>query len=163
MFSKVKAGGASSFRRTFSRTLVLAVLFMFQFLNTACTSSAVAIDDVMIPYVSLKQTIKKAMPQGLAAESENGREMISGFFSPTNFYENTSTKPERMYAKVIVLGSSRPFRMEFHVFRERRQKSGHYSLVGEDVFLSKQLAQYFKEALADSREDKGLIDEFRPF
>ena len=159
MFSKIKTGGAQSFRRTFG----LAILFTLQFLNTACTSNAVAIDDVMIPYVSLKQTIKKVMPQGLSGESENGREMISGYFAPTNFYENTTTKPERMYAKVLVLGSSRPYRMEFHVFRERRQKSGHYSLVGEDIFLSKQLAQYFKEALADSREDKGLIDEFRPF
>jgi hypothetical protein len=131
------------------------------------TQSLVAIDDVMTPYVTLRGMIKSTMPQGVVQESENGRELTSGWFSPTNFYEPGESKAERVHAKVLILGSSRPFRVEIRCLKEK--KSGNvkgkatYVELGEDVRLSKQLAQYFRDAMADRREDRSLIDDFRPF
>ena len=135
-------------------------------LSGCASKSTVAINDVMTPYTTLKNVIKKSMPQGVVAESVNGREMTSGYFTPTNFYESGDSKTERVYAKVLILGSSRPFKVEVQCLRERRGREGGkgtYLPQGEDVRLSKQLAQYFRDALADRREDRTLIDDFRPF
>ena len=126
-----------------------------------------AIDDVMTPYVTLRGLIKSSMPQGVVHESENGRELTSGYFTPMNFYEPGENKPERVHAKVLILGSSRPFRVEIRCLREKRGRESKgkasYVELGEDVRLSKQLAQYFRDAMADRREDRSLIDDFRPF
>lgn len=131
------------------------------------SKSLVAIDDVMTPYVTLRGMIKNTMPQGVVHESENGREMTSGWFTPTNFYEPGESKPERVHAKVLILGSSRPFRVEIRCLKEKKTGTAKgkatYTELGEDVRLSKQLAQYFRDAMADRREDRSLIDDFRPF
>lgn len=148
-------------------TLASFYLGINYFSLSGCASkSTVAINDVMTPYTTLKNVIKKSMPQGVVAESVNGREMTSGYFTPTNFYESGDNKTERVYAKVLILGSSRPFKVEVQCLRERRGKEGGkgtYIPQGEDVRLSKQLAQYFRDALADRREDRSIIDDFRPF
>jgi hypothetical protein len=143
-------------------------IFCLVLILAGCASnSLVAIDDVMTPYVTLRGMIKSTMPQGVVHESENGRELTSGYFTPTNFYEPGESKPERVQAKVLILGSSRPFRVEIRCLREKRSSGSKgkatYVEQGEDVRLSKQLAQYFRDAMADRREDRSLIDDFRPF
>ncbi len=155
---------ASQFIRARRLLALCLIYFCLSFLNSGCASKAVAINDLMVPYGSLKAIIKTSMPHGVIFESVNGREMTSGYFSPTNFYDAADNKAERVQAKVVILGSSRPFRVEVKCVRERRSRdSGKYIVQGEDVKLSKQLAQYFKDALADRREDRNLFDDFRPF
>ena len=93
----------------------------------------------------------------------NGRELTSGYFTPADWEEDATDKSERAYAKVLILGSGRPYRIDVHVFREKRSKAGAYAKTGEDHKLTNTLVERLKEALADRREDRNIIDDFRVY
>lgn len=103
------------------------------------------------------------MPMGSVKEqSLNGRELTSYYFNPKDFDEDATDRAERAYAKVTILGSGRPYTIEVRVFREKRIK-GQYTLIGEDRKLSNELLERIREALADRRDDRNIIDDFRAF
>jgi hypothetical protein len=152
-------------KATLARALIVFSLFLFASaaLN-GCQTRRYAMENVQIPYVVVKQTIMKTMPGGVRSSSPNGREMISNYFAPRNFYQEATDKPERAYARVVILGSSRPFRLDIQGLREARERGSRtYVDLGEDPELTRLLVQYFKDALADRREDRNVIDDFRAF
>lgn len=130
-------------------------------LTSGCQSPA-NIPEVMLSLQTVRKTLIAVLPQGLREESVNGRELTSGYFNPQNLEEDATDKVERAYAKVVILNASRPYRIDAHVYREKRV-SGTYRKMSEDKKLTKDLVSRIKEALADRREDRNVIDDFRAF
>lgn len=128
---------------------------------TGCQTAK--IDNVMLALTTVKKTVSAVLPQGVKEESINGRELKSGYFNPKNWDEDATELPERAYAKVLILNSGRPYKIDVHVYKERRNKDGQYKKSSEDSRLTKDLVDRLKEALADRREDRNIIDDFRAF
>jgi hypothetical protein len=129
---------------------------------TGCQAPA-KINNVALSLQTVKKTINNIIPQGMKDESLNGREITSGYFNPKNWEEDATDKAERAYAKVLILGEGRPYRIDVHVFKEKKNKSGTYHKTGEDRKVTKELVDRLKDALADRREDRNIIDDFRAF
>src|SRR5262249_51144281 len=131
-------------------------------LLAGCQSPA-KINNVMLSLTTVKKTVISLLPQGLKGESENGRELTSGYFNAHNWEEDATDKSERVYAKVLILESGRPYRIDVHVIKEKKGKGGAYTKTGEDKKATQDLVEKLKDALADRREDRNIIDEFRAF
>jgi len=117
----------------------------------------------MLSLTTLKKIVVSQMPMGAVREqSPNGRELTSYYFNPRDFDEDATDRAERAYAKVTILGAGRPYSIEARVFREKRIK-GQYKLIGEDRRLSNELLERIREAIADRRDDRNIIDDFRAF
>ena len=95
----------------------------------------------------------------------NGRTFTSGYFSLKDFETDGTELQDRAFARVVILGEGRPYKLEVTVFREHREKgSSHYAREKlPDKKLSKMLVEKLKTALADRREDRNIIDDFRTF
>mgnify|MGYP007078500821 CR=1 FL=1 len=145
----------------------VAIFFFFLFLAisillSGCASNA-KIQNVMLPLTTLKKVVVSQMPMGsVRHQSLNGRELTSHYFSPKDFDEDATDRAERAYAKIVILGAGRPYSIEVTVYREKRVK-GKYVLIGEDRRLTKELTERIQEAIADRREDRNVIDDFRAF
>ena len=141
---------------------MFAAFLAFSAVVTSCTSSA-KINNVMFAFQDVRSAIIASLPHGLRQEGSNGREMLSWYFSPKNFETEAEDKPERAYAQVNIIGSSRPYKINVAVVRERRLKNGDYTKVGEDERLTDLMVKRIKAVLADRRDDRNVIDDFRAF
>lgn len=141
---------------------LLFLLFLgISVLITGCQTAK--IQNVMLSLNTVKKTVMSVLPQGMKEESLNGRELTSGYFNPRNWDEDATDMSERAYAKVLILNSGRPYKLDVNVFRERRQKDGSHKQGSSDRKLTKDLVDRLKDALADRREDRNIIDDFRAF
>lgn len=157
--------GRNSIRRRgnlFFAVYCLVSMFCLSFVFAGCQSGA-KINNVTLSLQTIRKTVVSLLPQGLRLESINGRELTSGFFSPRNLEEDATDRPERAYAKVLVLEAARPYRIDVHVFKEKKTKNGTYAKAVEDRKLTQDLVERLKDALADRREDRNIIDDFRAF
>ena len=149
---------------TASPALAVTYFLLFlgvSFLLTGCASSN--IHDVNSAFLTVRKTVVGTFPFGLRQESENGRELYSGYFDPKNWDEDATEKTERAYAKVVILNASRPYDVDAHVYREKRGKTPIYHNLGEDRKLTKQLLTRLLDGLADRHDDRNIIDDFRAF
>lgn len=144
--------------------VVLLAVSLWTMLFTGCGSKPV-IDDVMLPYTTVRTIVLAELPGGLRKQSSNGREVESGYFSWGSLDDTDGEElSERAYAKVVILGSSRPYRLDVRVFKEKRaKKSKTYAKAGEDRKLARELVTRLKESLANRRDDRNVIDDFRAF
>lgn len=97
--------------------------------------------------------------------SENGRVITTHYHNRSlqNLEVTTKTK-ERLYTKVSILGSRRPFKVSIEVHIEKRDpESKKFQDVGLDDRLGRRRALEIKEALNQSPEEDGLFDEEAPF
>jgi hypothetical protein len=70
----------------------------------------------------------------------------------------------RAYAHVLLLGDRRPYKISVRVFIEKRPKDSlQYSPAGEDPGLAQELADKITQNIANRREDRNAIDDFRAF
>jgi hypothetical protein len=156
-------------RRAARRPTALSTLFFFLlFLCVSALLSGCAtgprINNVMLPLTTVKKTIVSRLPLGVVREeSLNGRELLSAYFNPTNLDEEAEDQSERAYAKVLILGAGRPYIVEVRVIREKRRKGTRFEKSGEDNRLSKELLERIREGLAERRDDRNVIDDFRAF
>lgn len=142
--------------------LLFAAFLIASMLLTGCMTPP-KIQGVMLPFMAVKKTVINQMPMGsVKHESLNGRELTSYYFNPKDFDEDATDRAERAYAKVTILGAGRPYGIDVKVMREKRTR-GKYTLVGEDRKLTKELIDRIREALADRRDDRNIIDDFRAF
>lgn len=153
-----------------------AAIFFFVFFLavsaaiTGCSSRAV-IENVVLPYGTVKHIVVASLPGGIRAQSTNGRELTSGYFvlgknGDFRALDETEaeTVGERAYAEVIILGERRPYRLDVRAYRQRRDRSTKkYSSPVYDKMLTQRFSQKVKESLANRREDRNLIDDFRAF
>jgi hypothetical protein len=163
---------ASTTSANFGRKRALgpvAVAFVFLFfiaisaLLSGCTHPQ--IKNVMVGYNNIRAVVISNLPNGLKDESMNGRTFTSGYFSPKDFDTDGTELPERAIARIVILGEGRPYNLEVTVYREHRAEgSTHYVREkNPDRKLSNMLVEKVQSALADRREDRNFIDDFRTF
>lgn len=137
-------------------TLVLTLLVV-----CGCTSTAT------VPSQNKALGEIRAAINSIAGEpraiSENQREIISQYFGRNPNAEFDAQKsPERLYAKFTILGERRPYDVSVQVFVEQKYQ-GVFELVGEDEKTADKVAKDLIKRLNQSREDRNIIDDFRPF
>ncbi len=142
---------------------------------TACSSLArletpkyaSRIEKIEMPLQSLQQLVVGSLPVGLSGASSNGREFTSvNFILDQGMYKAARDALDRYWARILVLGDSRPYAVEVFVTREKRVLRGDdftYAVVGHDSRLAKELAARIQEQLSKRREDRNIIDDFRVF
>jgi hypothetical protein len=87
--------------------------------------------------------------------SENQREVFSQYFP------RTPTKAA--FDPTQALGERRPYDVRVQVMSERKGPDGYF-LYGEDKGMTKKVTGELKEQLQNqSRDDRNVIDNFRPF
>ena len=148
------------FRAALLFFLFLGAAAVFSSLLTGCQT--VNLPNVNDSFLTIRKVVVANLPQGIREESMNGRELTSGFFSPKNWEEDASEKSTRAYAKVMILNSGRPYDLNVTVFTEKREKTS-YQAEGLDEDLTQQLISRIKAGLADRRDDRNIIDDFRAF
>ncbi|HVK61931.1 MAG TPA: hypothetical protein VM432_10290 [Bdellovibrionales bacterium] len=112
------------------------------------------IQDVQLRYSNLKRTLIDAFPTGVREQSPNGRTLIFNYFDPMNWSKRADTDPVRVYAVVVINGSSRPYNLDAQIIREKKGPNGQYQSLGRDPELSEKLIKELKGLLANRREDK---------
>ena len=149
--------------RPYRRLAIHSMIAIFVWLAVAGCSTAAVVDTT--PKMSLnfiRYVITNHIPRGVRLISPNDREYYSNYFSPHDPEEDATEKRERAYVSVLVLGDRRPYRMKVSVHLERKTNSG-YTKSGHDKNLAKQIAGQLEDELAKGRDDRNVIDDFRPF
>jgi len=140
-----------------------AFLLASNLLTSCATTQRPLVRDLMVSYTGLKTVIKNNIPAGVRTESSNGRTMTSHYFLPNDLdSEAGESVVERAFTQITILGSSRPYSLEILAFRERKTGSQYKSL-GQDQKLAAQVTERIRRALADRREERNLLDDFRAF
>ena len=140
----------------------LSLLLGFIFVGAVGCQTTSAIQNVSLSYNAIKTVVVSTLPAAVRRESSNGRTMTSGFFDPVTLKPEKPNSKVHGYAVITVLGSSRPYNIEVKGFTEEKDKDG-YEPLGENRELSNRLAERLRAALADRREDRNVIDDFRAF
>jgi hypothetical protein len=146
----------------FVAAIRLFVFTSFLVVLQGCASKA-PIQDITLPYTSLKSILLNAFPTGLREQSPNGRTLTFNYFEPGNWSKAAPTAEERAYAVVVINGSSRPFNLDAYLIREKKNANGTYRSLGRDPALTAKLIKEIKALLANRREDRNVIDGFRAF
>ena len=134
--------------------IFLAIIAVCTFIG--CAQEQIKAEENEVSIGDLKKAIVSVIgsPRDL---SQNQREFTSQYSDLPN------TKPkQRVFYKVTVLGSRRPYEVEVKAFVEQRQGST-YEEVGEDQKLAQRLLKDIQEKLHQGRDGRNLIDDFRAF
>lgn len=129
---------------------------------TSC-QSVYTVENINRPVQTIRAAVKEVLPGGLRRVSENGREHDSYYF-PTkgSFDADGSTLSPRSYAHMVILGAGRPYGVSIEIFVEKKQGTT-YQKVGLDLKRAQELGKKLKTALANRRDERNVIDEFKPF
>lgn len=144
------------------KPLVIFSLFLTSSAILVSCGTTANIRDVNLSYNAVKTVVQKNIPQGVRSESPNGREITSNYFEMVTFKSENPKAVERAYAVVKILGATRPYNIDVKVFVEAKD-DGYWVADGSDSKMTKQLGERMKQALADRREDRNVIDDFRAF
>lgn len=146
------------------RLLSLGFAFFALVTLASCATPSAQIQNVPLSFNAVKTVVTHTLPGGIMRESDNGRMMTSGYFDPETLKPENEKKPLKVHAYMVVsiYGSSRPYSLNVKAFKESREKDG-YTDLGEDPELTDRLAERLRAALADRREDRNVIDDFRVF
>ena len=127
----------------------------------SCATHA-PIQNVTLSYNAIKTVVVSNLPGGMKEESQNGRTLRSGFFDPQTLKPEKFGAKTHAYVVVTILGSTRPYNLDVHAFTEEKSLDG-YDDLGEDDALTDRLVERLRSSLANRREDRNVIDDFRAF
>jgi hypothetical protein len=121
------------------------------------------IEQVNRPYGVLRAAVKESLPGGIRKQSENAREYDSFYFSPKGSIDNDAEKARvRESAHVTILGAGRPYTIEVDVNIEIKGNGG-YEKTGHDFRRALEIAKKIQTGLSNRRDDRNMIDDFKPF
>lgn len=137
------------------QALSVAVLF-------GC-GTRILIEDIDKPFGVVRATVKEILPGGIRKTSDNGREFDSNYFAPKGPLDvDAASANFRETAKLVILGAGRPYTVSIDTFIEK--KSGKaYEAYGRDPGRAKEIARRFETSLSKRRDDRNMIDDFKPF
>lgn len=96
--------------------------------------------------------------------SENGRELFSKFYDRKGVMDDKSkTNRERLFTHITILGDRRPYDIQIEVVVEIRDKEGAYQVVEKDDARAEKIAKDIQKALVQSRDNRNVIDDFKPY
>jgi hypothetical protein len=151
--------------KSFWRKSLCLLSFAILTLQLGCeTGGGILIKEQALSLNEIRESI--AAIAGKPREiSQNQREYYSQYFprnpGKANFDPTQAT--ERMYAHFWILGERRPYDVRVQVMSERKGTDGYF-LYGEDEGLTKKVGNELREQLLNqSRDERNVIDNFRPF
>ena len=141
----------------------LSLLFIFTLLSSCTTDMAASEVDSGQASLNQIRTVVTNLLDGPRTVSENQREYVSKYFSPKKDAKfDPETAKERVYVTIYILGNRRPYDIEVRAFVEKLTPDG-YEDAGEDAKTAEQFAKSLKNRLNQSRANRNILDDFRPF
>lgn len=117
------------------------------------------ISDVDRPLLELQKSVASSLPMGRKSNSENAREFYSNPYKlKGSAYEAAKPTENHNIAEILVLGDRRPYKIEINVYLIVNSQR-----VAKDNKLEKRLKNEILQDLAKRRENRNVIDSFRPF
>lgn len=137
----------------------LAALLIF----TACQTSGVFLRETPLGISETRRSIASVIGQPRLT-SENGRELFSKYYDRKgNADDQIKSARERLYTHVTILGDRRPYDIQIDVVVEVRDREGVYQVVEKDDTRAERIALDVQKALVQSRDNRNIIDDFRPY
>jgi hypothetical protein len=146
-----------------------AVLLVLIWIVTACSTATQSSGDLDYPLAAIDQSVSEALSMGIRGFSENRREIYSKPFQVRQSDEARAKGfRERGTAKVLVLGSERPYNVEVQVSIERGRVARNlndikYSHDHYDKSLAKQLLDDILTNLRKKMRNQNMIDDIKAF
>lgn len=94
--------------------------------------------------------------------SENGREVVSQYYDTYGLDFDPIKGRERLYTHVLILNDRRPYDVRVIVVVEEKRGT-KFVAIGYDKARSQKTADRIKRALHESRDNRNIIDDFKPF
>jgi hypothetical protein len=140
--------------------LITAASTMFV---TGCQTSGVVLHETPLNISETRKAIVSVMGQPRAT-SENGRELTSKYYDRKgNMEDPAKMGRERLFTHVTILGDRRPYDIQVEVVVEVKDHAGSFQVVEKDEARAEKVAVQIEKALVQSRDNRNVIDDFRPF
>lgn len=146
-----------------SFAMTIQPVFFYALILTACSTVSKERPEFNKPYGVVRSAVQHNMPRGIRTTSRNGRTYISEYFLLGNWDEDGTEARERGFAKATILNSSRPYQVEAAIYRQHMISKGEYSDAQIDEQASERLIKKISDDIANRREDRNIIDDFKPF
>ena len=139
-------------------------LFITSLFVLGCKTPGIIIEDSNFSVKQHRIAIASAL--GLVRSvSENGRVILSNYHDREfKAFDSTPILSERLYTKVTILGSRRPYRISVEVRIEQRDsETKKFYDIGLDEDLGQKRASAISDLLNQGRAEGSLFDEELPF
>lgn len=142
--------------------LFLGLIVSFFLLSLGgCATEGVYLDEVNRNLQDIRTAIRNLY--GIQTVSENERIIVT---QPLKKDPNDNTPAKQMkvrvYARIVIVGDQRPFRVHVQVYEERKL-NGKWVELDIDERLSKDFAREINQELINSLDNRNVIDDFRAF
>lgn len=144
------------------KTSLLSLIFS-SLLIAGCQTTGVVLHDTPLNISETRRAIVMVTGQPRTT-SENGRELVSKYYDRKGNMDDTAKlSRERLYTHVTILGDRRPYDLEVEVVVEIKDHDGTFQVVEKDRARAEKVAVQIQKALVQSRDNRNVIDDFKPF
>jgi hypothetical protein len=128
-----------------------------------CQTSGVFLRETPLNVSDTRKAIVSVIGQPRLT-SENGRELLSKYYDRKgNSEDQTKNSRERLTTHITILGDRRPYDVQIEVVVEIRDREGIYQVVERDDARAEKIAKEIQKALVQSRDNRNIIDDFKPY
>ncbi|HEY8272768.1 MAG TPA: hypothetical protein VIG33_17880 [Pseudobdellovibrionaceae bacterium] len=138
--------------------------FLFSiFIFIGCQTQGVYLRETPLNISETRKAVVSVIGQPRVT-SENGRELLSKYYDRKgNSEDQIKMARERFSTHVIILGDRRPYDIQVEVVVEVRDHAGVYQVVEKDETRARKIALDVQKALVQSRDNRNIIDDFKPY
>ncbi len=141
----------------------LAIALGFLFFMGCQTPAGVVIQETPLSISETRRVIVIVIGEPIFV-SEHGRDLVSKYYDRRGKYIEKGEKPkERTHTTVTILGDRRPYDLVVNVIHEAKLPDGHYEITGPDEAAARRIATDIKKVLNQSRDNRNVIDDFKPY
>lgn len=138
-------------------------LLLSLFVFVGCQTDGVFLRETPLNVSDTRRAIVSVIGQPRVT-SENGRELISKYYDRKgNTDDRVKNDRIRLSTHVTILGDRRPYDIQIEVLVEVRNHEGVYEVVEKDDAKAEKIALEVQKALVQSRDNRNIIDDFRPY
>ncbi len=142
--------------------IAMTIQLMVVTLFFGCESQVI-IEDVDRPFGVVRAAVKESLPGGIRKTSDNGREFDSNYFAPKGPLDvDGSAGNFRETAHIKILGAGRPYSITIDATIEKKTPRS-YENYGRDPGRAKEIETRVRTGLSKRRDDRNMIDDFKPF
>lgn len=128
-----------------------------------CQTSGVFLRETPLGISETRRAVASVIGQPRIT-SENGRELFSKYYDRKGYSgDHMKSARERLHTHVTILGDRRPYDIQIEVVVEIRDPEGVYREVEKDEARAEKIAMDIQKALVQSRDNRNIIDDFRPY
>lgn len=137
--------------------------FFSLFALIGCQTSGVYLRETPLNVSETRRAVVSVIGQPRLT-SENGRELLSKYYDRKgNSDDQVKNARERLTTHVTILGDRRPYDIQIEVVVEIRDREGVYQVVEKDDARAEKIALDIQKALVQSRDNRNIIDDFKPY